>query len=375
MKKVCWRQQSVKKYQHESELYNDTDRNNLIVSFQRSQAIKMWLGLVIVILSPISMETDRTADTLIFVNRTLQSYCPYMNFCHRNATQQLEYLDDKQGPCCTPCSCDDDCVEFDNCCPDKDITHIRVHTSPLICKSIEVKKNAIVEGPGPSLQFRVVDKCATGEKNETLIKKCSDENRTELYDYIWVSDTESGRVFQNHYCARCHGIERLEMWNVKTYCMHIFPTSIQSFTDMLLNNPRCNIINVVPDHLASVTRKYVCVDLGQSDCEEVTANQTLLDACARYALPFIMPVSGHLYRNVFCLLCIARLDSANGTDICYTDNESNDFRTQTGLGFLLNFKDLNEDSIDTLQCDTDAILDIKSVCTYSHRVGGNRKRS
>ena len=132
---------------------------------------------------------------------------------------------------------------------------------------------------------------------------------------------------------------------------------------------------VMPDHLASVTRKYVCVDSGQSDCEEVTANQTLLDACARYALPFIMPDSGHLYRNVFCLLCIDRLDSANGTDICYIDDESHDFRTQTGLGFLLNFKNLDEDSIDTLQCDTGAILDIKSVCTYSHRVSGNRKHS
>ena len=346
----------MKTYQHESELYNDTDRNNLIVSFQRSQAIKMWLGLVIVLLSPISMETDRTADTLIFVNRTLQSYCPNMNFCHRNATQQLEYLDDKQGPCCTPCSCDDECVEFENCCPDKDITHIQ--KSPINCKDNEVKRSESSRSQS-QFQFRVIDKCPIGERNATLNKKCSGENRTELYDYIWVSNNESGRIFQNHYCARCHGDDQTEMWNVKTRCKHTFPFSIQSFADMLLNDPYCDIINVMPDHLASVTWNYFCFDYGQSKCEKYSTNQTIVDACVKYVLPLI--TDGHVFRNIFCFLC---LDLEDWSGICNIDVMKILIRTESAFSLLLDFKTFIDDGTDNLQCDTDKILDRRSVCIF-----------
>ena len=50
-------------------------------------------------------------------------FCPFTNFCHRNATDALK---EDMVPCCTPCSCSDNCWEQGYCCPDKDIIVHRV---------------------------------------------------------------------------------------------------------------------------------------------------------------------------------------------------------------------------------------------------------
>ena len=329
-----------------------------IVSFQEMCVLNMWLRyFATVFLSIIQTEADRAADTQAFANRTLQSYCPYMNFCHRNATRQPDFINDEHGTCCLPCSCDDDCVGLENCCPDKDISHLLA--SPLDCKEDEVKPvSTIVYRP---LFYRVIDKCPKPEQNPILAQKCIGENRTELTDYIWVSDPLNGKIFQNRYCANCHGVDKFELWNIETDCTQIFPSNINSFANMLVIDPKCNIINVMPEYLANVTWKFRCFNNGQSNCEKTTSNVTLVDACTMYNLPVYESISGFVFRNVFCQLCV---DPLWELKTCSSIDNFFGKRTETSYGFLLDFRNLDEADNDRLQCDVDCILDTRSVCIF-----------
>ena len=333
-----------------------------IVSFQRSCVLKMCFGgFVVVFLSMIQTEADRTADAQAFANRTLQSYCPYMNFCHRNATRQPDFIDNHQGPCCLPCSCDDDCVELENCCPDKDTSHI--HASPLDCRKDEVKPGGInLDNP---LLYRVVDKSPENERNLALVQKCRGNNRMELSDYIWVSDTTTGKIFRNRYCANCHGVDKFESWNIKTKCIHTFPSNINSFANLLVTDPACSIINVMPDYLANVTWKFRCIEFGQSNCEKKTTNVTLVDACNMYNLPVQASERRFVFRNVFCQLCV---DPLWEPETCFSIANFFGTRTETSYGFLLDFRNLDETDTDRLRCDVDSIFDIRSVCIYSPHI-------
>ena len=333
-----------------------------IVLFQRICIYKMlFCCFVIVVLPMIQTEADRAADARAYANRTLHSYCPYMNFCHTNATRQPDFIEDEHGPCCLPCSCDDDCVELENCCPDKSISHIQA--SPLVCKKDEVKSvRKISYRP---LLYRVVDKCPEGERNQTLVKKCKGKQQTELIDYIWVSDSTNGKIFQNRHCAYCHGIDKFKLWNVKTHCEHTFPSNIKSYANLLMNDPDCNIINVAPDFLANVNWKFGCIKWGQSICEKMTTNVTVLDACTMYSMPVIDARTDKLYKNIYCRMCV---DPSWDSTACFSIDEYFDIKTGKGFTFVLDFRNLNEAGTDRSQCDVDSIFDTRSVCIFTDKL-------
>ena len=65
--------------------------------------------------------------------------CPFTNFCHQNATAALNMKG--KVPCCTPCSCSDNCWGLGNCCPDKELIG---HSVPqLKCALAMVKEPGI----------------------------------------------------------------------------------------------------------------------------------------------------------------------------------------------------------------------------------------
>ena len=51
--------------------------------------------------------------------KMLYEACPYTTFCQANASMTFEEDTRKYMPCCPPCSCDENCLQSHNCCPDK----------------------------------------------------------------------------------------------------------------------------------------------------------------------------------------------------------------------------------------------------------------
>ena len=327
---------------------------------------KMWLTLQIAIWYVSVVWANPDLETDLYVNKTLSSLCPYMDFCHRKASKVLD--DDDRIPCCSPCSCDDDCFEFENCCPDKIIRDPQAR--PLSCKRSEVKGLGSVTYTPNSPMYRVVDTCPVDERNLTLIKKCRGENRTDIKDYQWVSDNTTGRIFQNHHCSRCHNYNHVEVWNIRTACTSALLSDFKSFADILLNSDDCNIINDVPDTFETLVRKYECIGSpGGSICNETWANMTHIDACDRYWLPYHLDRTS--FKNVYCFMCSRFFGGMSVPEVI----EKRDYdteKTSNTFSLVLNFRTLKYDNdYEAFVCDIDELFDRRLVSQRQFSVVNN----
>ena len=83
--------------------------------------------------------------------------------------------------------------------------------------------------------------------------KCSRKNRTSLEDFVWVSDT-TGRIYLNIHCAKCHGINESITWQVQATCFDILTADFVNVLQLLLTPP-CNMINIPPNEVKSLTNR------------------------------------------------------------------------------------------------------------------------
>ena len=242
--------------------------------------------------------------------------CPYTNFCHNDALREFDYTDDGElMPSCLPCSCNDDCWMLDNCCPDKG--EITQHTLIIPCKLSQVMarldrevkfsmEDILKQHAGAN--YRIIDACPPGEANMTLSQKCQGLNKTSLSDYVWVSDSVTGMIYQNIYCIKCHAIEQFWHWMIQTSCEEILEAEVNAETLLSMD---CDIINVVPELKAALVAKYQCFDFDFEanfdwNCSVTTElNQDFVTACNRSTWPFLVgnPRSISMYKNVFCFAC------------------------------------------------------------------------
>lgn len=256
------------------------------------------------------------ADRKLVLDLGLQA-CPYTNFCHTNAWKTRPNNTIKE-PCCFPCSCDDECLEFDNCCPDKELTDV---ARPLIVPCIDsyVKRRPgdfnLYEG-----FFRVIDSCPISDDRSNLEPKCKRENKTTLEEFIWVSD-KTGKIFQNIHCAKCNGIKEPISWQVQTTCSDILTAKFDNFMVALLSE-KCNIINTMPEDLQRITDKYRCIDPQKfihSSCNETgmmtNYNPAVEIACEQSTWPYIVGLQ--LAKNVFCVICNRELPEAVADGLCF----------------------------------------------------------
>ena len=326
----------------------------------------MCLALLVAVWCAITGMASTVTETDVYVNKTLSNLCPYMNFCHRNASKVFE--DDEHKPCCAPCSCEDDCFELESCCPDKVSSHPQA--APLTCKETEVKRLGSVSGPSFYPVYRVVDTCPVGERNLTLVQKCRGENRTDIKDYQWVSDKRTGRIFQNHYCARCHDYNQIEVWDIQTQCIQALQAGFKYVANILMNVVDCNIINVAPDSFETLVQKYICSDeKGVPKCNEIGASLNHSDACATIWLPYVN--KNNIYKNVYCYMCSDYFEFESVPEVC--EKSDGEYRTDTNFQLLLNFGNLkDEDDSDATVCDIDEIFDIRLVCISNYKNIGGR---
>ena len=310
--------------------------------------------LKVVLWSIILGVASNAVDTNMYVANTLPTLCPYMHFCERNATKRL---DDKEHiACCDSCSCDDHCVEFENCCPDKNITNLPARS--LSCKSTTVKLSLRASHTGDPY-YRTVDRCPADERNLTLFDKCRGDNLTDIQDYLWVTDSITGRTFQNHHCARCHGVYETEVWDIRTRCTKALHSNFKSVTDILLKENDCGIINTPPKTIDKMVQKYRCFKTGLLMCTETGTNKTLIDACESQSINYFSSSRKFVYKNVYCFMCSKPLNPVQ--EVC--DRKSGEPKTDSSFSFVLSGRRLREDyTIEPFQCDVEEIFDMRLVC-------------
>lgn len=209
-------------------------------------------------------------DGIQLVKEVGNTLCPYMNFCHTSASREINETS-YSILSCLPCGCDDDCWELHTCCPDKE--ELIPHPEILPCKLSKVKEgfNGTEKLPSTTdllheragANYRVVDSCPSSENNRTLKRKCEGIDRETLSDYIWVSDSTNGRIYQNIHCIRCHGVEHFWYWSVKTTCQEILEAAV-NIEETLLSMD-CGITNVVPKDKTTLVAKYQCYDFELED--------------------------------------------------------------------------------------------------------------
>ena len=300
--------------------------------------------------------------------------CPYTDFCHTNAsavfkadiTDSDEKLFGIPTPCCEPCYCTDDCWKLGNCCPDKRPPDSPPDVTPCLWSA------AFLGGDEISINakyYRVINDCPVSFDNKTILTKCNGTERRDLEDFIWVSDRDTGKIFQNKYCSMCHDVDNFEMWQIETRCRAALGSNFDNWKDLLYSN-KCYVINVPPQNQSN-PRKYEC--FGQSIKRESTyfsCNQTGLWEAYDSDVEFACLLSTWPYRgeklltkeatNAFCSVC-NRATNATLPTVCYDSTKTK----TSGISFsiLLNYKTISiaEASSDNLECKRNEIMDENKV--------------
>ena len=273
------------------------------------------------------------------VRQLVPELCQYTNFCYTDA-QEINITE--KIPCCLPCSCDDDCWELDNCCPDKELM-IGPRPRILPCIDSYVKPPSYYPAKYTGF-YRVIDSCPSSEDSANFNTKCSAENRTSLEDFVWVSD-KTGKIYQNTHCAECHGVKEKIPWQIETTCYDIMKANFGNFREMLLSD-KCSINITQPEDLKTVTDKYTCFnpqELLYSSCNETGVmahyDTEVETACKQSTWPYIL---GYfkltLAKNVFCVMCNEDIPTSNLTGLC---RDITDRGERLPLTFLIDYSSLS----------------------------------
>ena len=225
------------------------------------------------------------------------TYCPHTNLCQANASLPLN---DDVSPCCDDCSCDDDCLKKSNCCPDK-------HTATTRSPTTECQVS-LVKGISDYQDFDsywVVKKCTDRVKNKTLVAKCETISFRSIEDYMWVSDPVSNQIFNNIWCAECHGIKDTVEWRLGTQCKDVLNGDFNFSDETSLK--RCNSIMIPPKRIN--VGMNICNKADISVCNQTgewqNFNKSVDEACSALVQPFIVERVHRptVYKNVFCAMC------------------------------------------------------------------------
>ena len=306
-------------------------------------------------------------EILGWIHNITSQLCPYTDFCHTKASKVFNYAVQDQAPCCSDCSCDDDCIETNSCCPDKAM--VSHNSTGLVCKNTMTKKRSknrdTRNNDGLSngiKRYFITDSCPAGETDKDIQHRCLGTNKTTLDDFVWVLDTATGKIYQNYHCAKCHGIESWETFNIRTQCSNNIDNNFDNLTTTLLSED-CNIINEISDKHAATTEKYRCYTPTISVCNQTGQwrhyDADIDEACQRNMVPFFQAdvFKTVIYKNHFCYVC--NTEKMSGAElVCPAMNVAERFDGAT-FDALINYmgKSRKENDRADSVCAVDQIYD------------------
>ena len=292
--------------------------------------------------------------------------CPYTDFCHRKAIQILEHNKGVMS-CCAACSCTETCWKVGNCCPDKEpVTFV---ASEFTCTSTKVKTTpadrTVYDGYRYGIpRYRIVSSCPVKEKNKTLIDKCAGKNKSSIEDYTWVTDQQSGRIFQNKHCARCHGVNTFFKWQIRTTFSIVLILNFSSLPHSI-HSPQCELMVELPENMTQLAENYRCYEADIGECNKTGLwrhyDANMKTACEIYDSPIIhYKISSFvdLYKNIFCYYCNGG-KGLTTNDIC-TDLITGKTGSSESFSALVDFTGQRQ-KIATSECEMHEIYDMFTV--------------
>ena len=259
----------------------------------------------------VTFDTSELADV-----SSLSKLCPYTDYCTSNASKRLQ--DSTEAPCCGYCSCADDCWKRGNCCVDKQTIITEQPTEP--CDAV------LVSHPGNKYFYNnlpgyyITKSCPT--RDDPLEEKCSGRRQPSIEDFIWVTDSRTHRIYNNKYCARCHGVNAYTPWFISTDCMEVLTgqnSPIDTINHIISNCSLFVAPTSIKDHKSRcfVPKITQCNMTGKAE----TYNQALESACNSFSQPYVEARFNRppIYKNVYCFLCNWQHDLIV-PDICMSDD-------------------------------------------------------
>lgn len=214
-------------------------------------------------------------------------------------------------------------------------------------------------------RYFVIDRCPEDHFNNFINSQCGGINKTDVEDFLWVSDSTTGKIYQNYHCAVCHEVKDWVTWQLRTMCRSSLQFSFASLSEFPFND-RCNIINEAPETLAEVTARYQCYIPDISNCN-VTGfwkhyNKDIEMGCQSFTQMYFETIEIYgvikSYKNMFCYLC----NTDDGTivqDLCLVSNLPTRSKIPR-FNVLINFK--RKDSLlDNPLCPIDEYYDMYVV--------------
>ena len=251
-----------------------------------------------------------------FALHPLSDICPYNDFCHVNAVEEFNHS--TKIPCCMPCSCSRDCSILGTCCPDLDVQHMDLPITK--CKLTLVKGAPVDDKAYDGIlkgirRYRIVDDCPSEEQNTSVIDHCKKIIAESADDYVWVSDTVTGVIYQNRFCALCNHVTSFTQWRTRTTFSPDLLSNISSLSGIIsgiIKDDGLDLITEVPDNERDRSKLYRCFLPKYSTCNQ-TGHWRQYDvytetACESHTSPMFQesPFSLITYKNVYCFLCNVR---------------------------------------------------------------------
>ena len=248
--------------------------------------------------------SDRRQQT---VREMIKAFCPYNDYCQKQKEKDFPPLS-KKIPCCASCSCEENCWETSTCCPDKERIDERDPTRTCLLSLRNAKNPTLYNGLNEMIYaYQVIDKCPESEQNLSIINKCSLEDIDSVNDYRWVSDISTGDIYQNEFCAACHGKKDLTYWPLEARCEDLLFSNFSHLHTYLLSGD-CELLNKEPGtDIVPLDKR--CAFPVYTRCNQ-TGLWTQYDAdidwaCNAHNALYITEsdIVTILYKNVFCYAC------------------------------------------------------------------------
>ncbi|KAK3602166.1 hypothetical protein CHS0354_013233 [Potamilus streckersoni] len=210
---------------------------------------------------------------------------------------------------CPSCHCDDECVNFGDCCPDAAVIHAMQTDRRYHCQNTYLERG-----------FFLLSTCAYPyQENATVKNHC--ENAALHSDdplvFMPVTSNISGHSYRNRYCAECnYDLTLTDGWSLSSDCPNP------------LNPNEFNSVGEVISYLQSVCGSILYQPKGwmkprQCQIFESIQNPPLYEpiescnktglwthynsdvdwACRNFDLPILDDVNKFHYKNVFCYHC------------------------------------------------------------------------
>ena len=106
--------------------------------------------------------------------------------------------------------------------------------------------------------------CPDNVLDAVLKQKCAGTVTESFADLIWVSDSKTNNIYNNRFCAECHGITKYKQWDLTTSCAEFVLTD--NHTQNIRSYPDSCSLSVIPPNRKAYENRCITADI--SSCNE-----------------------------------------------------------------------------------------------------------